>query len=174
MIMLKKKSFNNELRNCECEHHLNLPHAQQLQNCLSQRFEDLVESTCCNRTSHLALKYNVGSTRKIPRLLQWNCINGECADCGIEKKLKLSKCDKFKNNNVKIPVMMWTYAPRAGKTKDGKQNTQLELSKLYIPFNTVYEKMIECLQLNRLHVAQYEWRNLIRKIDLTLSNPNNT
>ena len=87
----------------------------------------MVELTCCPRVSHPTLKYGVGTTTCIPRLLCWNCVNDTCGECGIEHFVKITKCPILAENNDVINVLEWVHAPRQGFKKDDSPNTQLEL-----------------------------------------------
>ena len=68
--------------------------------------------------------------------------------------------------------MEWKHAPHRGNNKRGKQNTQLELTNVHLPVNDAIKNFVIALKKTRLHLAAYEWKNLIRKIDLTLSDGN--
>ena len=109
-----------------------------------------------------------------PHLLNWKCINSTCSACGIEKKMMVSSCPILNNCHDNIPLLEWNYAPRQGLNKRGRPNTQLELSNVTLPVVEVIKKLIVSLAINRKHQAQYEWRDLMRKIDLTMSNPHTT
>ena len=54
----------------------------------------------------------------------------------------------------------------------GKANTQLELGEAKISVKDVVEKLSAQLELVRKHQAQYEWRNIMRKVDHFMSDPN--
>ena len=123
----------------------------------------------CPKIEHSQFKHGAGSEERIPRLLKWKCVKNECSECGIETNLKISKCPILNECANNIPLMEWTYARRAGFKKNGNPNTQLELTNVILPVKEVILKMKECLEDNRFHQAQYEWRNLIRKVDLTMS-----
>lgn len=79
------KRISDKLEDCECQLHTNLPKTQQWQSHLNGRVEEFVESVCCNRKSHPDLAYGAGSSVRIPKLLPWDCANGICGECGIEK-----------------------------------------------------------------------------------------
>jgi len=123
----------------------------------------------CPKIEHSQFKHGAGSEERIPRLLKWKCVKNECSECGIETNLKISKCPILNECANNIPLMEWTYARRAGFKKNDNPNTQLELTNVILPVKEVILKMKECLEDNRFHQAQYEWRNLIRKVDLTMS-----
>ena len=53
------------------------------------------------------------------------------------------------------------YVKEKGK-KTGKQNTQLELSVSQLPINKVVSKLIDAIEVCRVHQAEYEWKNMIR------------
>ena len=75
------------------------------------------------------------------------------------------------NDEHVIDVMEWVDAPRQGFKKNGQQNTQLELGLSKCAVKDVVIKLVKSLGINRLHQAEYEWRNWMRKIDLTNSHP---
>ena len=72
--------------------------------------------------------------------------------------------------NDVIDVLEWVLAERQG-TKKGKQNTQLELGKQQLPVGAVVCRLIKALEDACKHQVTYEWRNHMRKIDTTMSNP---
>jgi hypothetical protein len=70
-----------------------------------------------------------------------------------------------------IDVVEWVHAPRQGKKSNGQQNTQLELGTSKLKVEDVVVKLMQQLNICRIHQAKYEWSNVIRKIDMTLSHP---
>ena len=86
----QSKEVREAIKNCTCDQHTTLPAISQWQNHLGGRYHDLIEATCCPKQPQPSLTYNVGSSTKIPCLLNWNCVNNNCSDCGIEKKLMMS------------------------------------------------------------------------------------
>ena len=130
----------------------------------------IVDATMCTKVSHLALACGIGSSRNIPRLKKWKCAKGTCEECGV-KILNLGECTYFTTNNDEIEVLEWIEAERQGK-KDGTQNTQLELGRVKLPVCEVVSRLITSLEVNRLHVTESRWRDLMLRIDLTMSNPN--
>ena len=101
-------------------------------------------------------------------------MNNLCDQCGIERKLMMSKCNILKDCDEVIPLMEWNYADRKGKNARGKQNKQLELSSVNLPVRDVVSRLIESMTTTRVHMAKYEWHNLMRKIDLLNSDPSVT
>ena len=71
-----------------------------------------------------------------------------------------------------IDVLEWIDAPRQGLTKQGKQNTQLELGLQKVAVRYVVQRLKDALEACREHQAQYKWRNTIRKVDHIMSDPN--
>ena len=69
-------------------------------------------------------------------------------------------------------MLEWVYAKRQG-TKKGKQNTQLEIGYSRQPVKDILLKMAAKLEVARLHQAHYEWRDTMRKVDRTMSDPDN-
>ena len=116
--------------------------------------EDLVEHSCCGRTSHPHLKYGTGSGRRIPELLRWDCVNNICTECGIDRKLKLTACKILSESDLIIDVLEWIDAPRQGLTKQGKQNTQLELGLQKVSVKDVVQRLKDALEACHVHQAQ--------------------
>ena len=77
----------------------------------------------------------------------------------------LSDCD------IEIDVLEWVYAKRQG-IKKGKQHIQLEIGHSCLPVKDILLNMVDKLEIARLHQAHYEWRDTMRKGDLTMSDPN--
>ena len=67
--------------------------------------------------------------------------------------------------------MEWNYADRKGTNSRGKQNKQFELTSVNLPVRDVFLRLINSLTTTRVHMAKYEWHNLMRKIDLQHSDP---
>jgi hypothetical protein len=136
--------------------------------------EDIIEATCCPSVAHPNLTYGYGSSTRIPKLLKWSCVDDSCTECGIEKNLKISDCPILSQCKDEIDVLEWCDIKRQGTTKSGKQNTQIELSKNTLPVDIVVTKLIAALEIARTHYAKYKWKDLVRKIDLTMSNADTT
>ena len=73
-------------------------------------------------------------------------------------------------NNSEISFLEWKDAARQGSHKNGKQRTQLELTRSILPVKTILQKLIEQLEICRVHQVQYKWVNHARKLDFTMSN----
>lgn len=86
----------------------------------------------------------------------------------------VSKCPILKDCEETIDVLVWHEAKRQGTNARGRQNSQLELGVKNMAVKDVVERLFECLEICRIHQSQYEWKNLIRKIDLTMSDPETT
>ena len=121
--------------------------------------------------AHPSLNHGTGSMVKTPKLLQWNCIKGNCEQCGVKRKLDILECPILSECEIEIDVLEWVYAKRQG-AKNSKQNTQLEIGHLRFPVKGILLKMVDKLEVIRIHQVHYEWRDTIRKVDLTMSNPN--
>ena len=52
----------------------------------------------------------------------WECVNGKCKECGIEKKLKISECPILNTCTESIPCMEWKFVARRGKKKWKRQH----------------------------------------------------
>ena len=75
------------------------------------------------------------------------------------------------NSDLVIDVLEWINAPRQGMKK-GKQNTQLELGLQKVAVRDVVDRLRDALVVCRIHMAQYEWRDTMRKIDTIMSDKN--
>jgi len=164
------QEIRNLLKQCTCTQHLK-PKQDQWQNYLNGYAEDFIEATCCAKLAQPSLNHGAGSMVKTPKLLQWDCINSNCDECGVTKKLDILKCPILSECETEIDVLEWVYAKRQG-AKKGKQNTQLEIGHSRQPVKDILQKMAAKLEVARLHQAHYEWRDTMRKIDLTMSDPN--
>ena len=158
------------LESCSCEQQKNIK-SEQWQTYLSSRVEDLVEVSCCNRIEHPHLTYGVGSGARVPKLLKWDCVNNVCAVCGVDTKLQMKTCEILSNSELVIDVLEWINAPRQGMKK-GKQNTQLELGLQKVAVKDVVDRLRDALVVCRIHMAQYQWRDTMRKIDTIMSDKN--
>ena len=58
-----------------------------------------------------------------------------------------------------------------GTNKNGKQNTQLKLGDTKLPVRVSIARLIIKLNVTRICQAQYEWWNYMRKLDITMRNP---
>ena len=81
-------------------------------------------------------------------------------------------CEILSEGNLIIDVLEWIYAQRQGVNKQGKQNTQLELGIQKVAVRDVVQRLKDALEVCRVHQAQYEWRDTIRKVDQQMSDPN--
>jgi hypothetical protein len=92
----------------------------------------------------------------------------------FEKKLKMKVCPVMNDNTDEIEVLEWVNAPRKGVNKAGKANFQLELGLTRYPVKVVVLKLIDAIIVCRTHQSNYEWKNIMRKIDLLMSDGNTT
>lgn len=165
------KAFERQLRQCECDQHLSLPFSDQWHSNLEEkRVEDFIDDTCCNRVRHPLLTHGFGTSKREPHLLRWDCVHGLCNECGIENNLGMSQCPVLNYADDEVRVLEWAYINRQGKNKSGKQNTQLELTTKTHPLSLVISKLKDATNKCRIHQAQYEWRNIMQKIDKTMTN----
>ena len=168
--VIQRPDMKMMLESCSCEEHKKIK-SEQWQTYLSSRIEDLVEVSCCKRIEHPYLTYGVGSGARVPKLLQWDCVNNVCTVCGVDNKLQMKKCEILSNSDLVIDVLEWINAPRQGMKK-GKQNTQLELGLQKVAVRDVVDRLRDALVVCRIHMAQYEWRDTMRKIDTIMSDKN--
>ena len=149
---------SEKIKQCNCEQHsLTTKHWQ---NYVGGTCEDFIESTCCAKMSHPHLAVGVGSTCKVPKLLNRSCVLNECHNCGVEKKLMVSTCPILAKDTQVISVMEWVLAERQGVNKTtGKANTQLELGVSTLSVTEVVKKLICQLDICCTHQYEYEWRN---------------
>ena len=68
--------------------------------------------------------------------------------------------------------MEWILADRQGIDKNGKSNTQIKLGHSFLPVKEVIHKLIEKLNICCEHQCQYQWKNTMKSIDLTISERN--
>jgi hypothetical protein len=93
----------------------------------SRYVEDFIDCTCCPRVKKPDLACGVGSERFIPSFTLWKCANGNC--------------------------LKWKEVARQGFKKNGKQNTQLELTRTKEPVKVVLARLIEKGAVFRKHLA---------------------
>jgi hypothetical protein len=95
----------------------------------------------------------------------------DCDNCGVEKLLRISECPALRDCTFPIPVWEWKPAPRAGVNKQGKQNTQEELTEGEEPVNVVLSRFLRQLEICRKHYAEMEWLRIARKADIGTFGP---
>lgn len=117
------------------------------------------------------LACGIRSSRKIPRLLKWDCANNTCEECGVDELLQMSTCKVLGECNDIVDCLEWIQADRQSENK-GKQNTQLELGSTKLSVRMVVSRLISRLVTCREHCAQYQWRNQMRKVDMTMGDLN--
>ena len=137
---------------------------------LTGNTEDLVDFICCEKVSHPHLVCGIGKSRRVPRFIKWECAHGTCEECGVEK-LDINNYSILTENTSQISVLEWKNVPRQGTTKNGKQRTQLELSRAILPVCIIVAKFIEQLEICRLHQVEYKWINYARVLDFIMSPP---
>ena len=138
---------------------------------LNRRVEDLVQTTCCPAVPQPSLQYGCGSTLKIPKLISWKCVSGTCNDCGVDRNLRMMECPILSSCPHKIRCIEWKDVPRQGNKRDGTPNTQLEVSISNREVRDIVSKLRKQLQVCRHHQVNYQWRNTMRNIDCTMSDP---
>ena len=79
---------------CKCESH-HKQNSPSWTTILYGTVERLIDSTCCPKITHEPLKYGVGSSLVVPRLIPWRCVHGTCSECGVNKKLCVEKCEVY-------------------------------------------------------------------------------
>ena len=132
--------------------------------------EDFVDALCCDKVQHPNLVCGIGSSKRIPSFLQWKCINNTCDECGVNKKFRMDECVVLMSNTTEIQLLEWKEIARQGVKKNGKANTQLELSRTIAPVNVAMDKLMKQLVTCIKHVGEYRWRNHMKKLDLLMSN----
>ena len=138
---------------------------------LSGTVEAFVEASCFPRRRFEHLCCGVGQSAKDPLFLGWKCVNNTCNACSVEKNLNMGECPIWRECTIEIDVLEWVHADCQG-TKNGKQNTQLELgSNRYKVCEVLHKVMKQLRNANRPHQAQYEWKGWMRKIDMLMSHP---
>ena len=66
----QRSDIKKKLDECQCDQHRNMNKSHTWQNMLCGRVDDFVESSCCPKVSHPLLTYGVGSSKRIPKILQ--------------------------------------------------------------------------------------------------------
>jgi hypothetical protein len=74
-------------------------------------------------------------------------------------------------NKTILNLLEWKEIARQGLKKDGKVNTQLELTRTQLPVEEVMVKLLAQLVIYRSHVGRYRWINHCRKLDYIMSDP---
>lgn len=97
-----------------CEQHTKIK-AEQWQTYLSSRVEDLVEASCCNRTTHPRLKYGIGSGARVPKLWNWGCIDNVCVACGVDSKFQLKACEILSQSELVLNMLEWVNTIQCNK-----------------------------------------------------------
>ena len=138
---------------------------------LTGHVDEFIDSVCCQKVPHPELVCGVGLSKRIPSFIPWSCLHGDCANCGIEKVHKISENKCLMKNKTIIHLLEWKDIPRQGLRKDGKPNTQLELTRTQLPVDEVMVKLLEQLVICRKHIGRYRWINHCRKLDYTMSDP---
>lgn len=77
-------------------------HGKVWSDLLSGRAESMVDYSLCPKVEEPDLAYGVGETKKFPKLVKWSCVNEQCGQCGISKKLKTEPCPLFSINTATI------------------------------------------------------------------------
>ena len=137
---------------------------------LNDNPENFIDKLSCPKVPHPELVCGIGNGAKIPSFVSWKCAKGECAECAISKTIDTEKCQVLMVSNSYTYVLEWRDAPRQGATKNGKQRTQLELTRVYIQVRTIMSKFLDYLPVARIHQAQYRWINHMRQLDIIMSN----
>ena len=88
--------------------------------------------------------------------------------------LKLDTFKVLSNNKTDIALLEWKHVQRQEKTKSGKLQTQLELTRSILSVEVVVAKLVEQAEVCRSHQAQYKWIDHTRKLDFVMSNSYNT
>ena len=106
--------------------------------------DDFVNSTCCTKEQCAHLCWGVGQCAKNPSFFKWRCVRNECEACGVAK-LGINKCDIWNKCELEADVLEWVHADQQG-SKNGKQNTQLELGKRRYKIHVILSKLIGQLE----------------------------
>ena len=160
---MANRAFKRSLYHCTCPHH-------DWEKLLGGTVNAMVDASCCQRSKKEYLCVGVGLTKKDPSFLNWKCVNDACNECGVERKLGMTKCSIWKECTSEINVLEWVHAIRQG-ARNGKQNTQLEVQNRRYKVNKVIKKLEDSLQICQKHQAAYEWKTWMRQIDVQMSNP---
>lgn len=141
-------------------------------------YVNLVESICCNKVDQPDLCHEKGNKEKCPNLIPFKCTHGtswkgehKCNQCGMSKRLRLLDVlvqdlpPEVSENQV--DVLVWKDVPRQGKTKDGKQNMQKELTEVSMNIPDLIKDFQQKLELCIPHHADVRWYKLMWDIQLS-------
>jgi hypothetical protein len=105
-------------------------------------------------------------------MIPWDCSHHakdgttKCKECGVKKKLQiLDGCPALAECDVLVPVMVWMLAERSGKTSSGEQRTQIELTQCRWKLSDVVKKLVEQLEICRVHYNESRWLARVKHID---------
>ena len=162
--------IREKIKNCQCEHHIDDGGANQITSFFGKHWEDIVDTTCCNKVRYEMLTFKEGHSIIVPKMYPIKWVFGDCCNCGADEALTFMKCPIFQNDVTPTNCLTWDAAPRRGKTKSGKQRTQMEPTHNELPFNALVSLLIKELKIARQHVFLCKWRAYMHKIDILLSN----
>jgi hypothetical protein len=121
-----------------------------------------LDETCCPRMAELDLGYD----DEIPELIPYDCVFGDCPNCGYEKKFKFFNCPMLQQSTTIVASRQWVMKTRRGETQSGKRREQKEETVLYLKIKLVLSTFEEILESAREHHWNTEWGSLMRMIDI--------
>ena len=131
---------------------------------LNDNPKKFIDNLCCVKLLHPELVCRIGKSIYIPAFVPWVCASGECIECVTSKTINEEKCQILMVSNVYVHVLEWKDVSGQGKTKNGKQRTQLELARTYVQIKDIMRKFIDHLPVTRLHQAEYKRTNFMRQL----------
>jgi phage tail protein X len=180
--MVQRDSVKKSMDKCECERHTKARKcAENEMNYVEQdppvMWEDflvrapreLIRATCCPAREEPTLCCEIGD--KPPLMIPWECTHSaedgtKCKECGVQEKLQiLHGCPVLAECDEEVTVMIWGLGERSGTSKSGEQNTQIELKQCRMKLSDVVKKLLEQLELCRVHYNESRWLSLAKLIN---------
>ena len=159
------KVLKETLDKCNCfvhstaqEHWACLIHSD-LKKLLGLTATELVSSVCCAKEEQPDLK--LPHHTRAPNVFKWQCANGACRHCGVEKKLLAIQCPVLRSCREEVPANEWLDAERPNN------RTQLEVTDTNLKVNTLLSRFTCSIEDARIYLARYQFLNHIRLLDLT-------
>jgi hypothetical protein len=109
-----------------------------------------------------------------PKMSPWRCTHPKdcgdgqaCVNCGVTQRFpQFISCEALTKCEIVVPAKQWLKATRRGKDKKGKEHTQVELTDVELKVSEIVSKLSTQLDVCREHVAESNWLNRIRRIDI--------
>jgi hypothetical protein len=172
--IVNNKEVKAEFESCvcvECERNTSET-CTTFRDRLKHNFYAIIESTCCDRKPYEDLQIDGDPTP--PRMIPRECTDPSlptCQQCGVKKKLHGPlNCPVWKECGIPIDTMEWREMPRSGLDSNGEQRTQRELCEVTLKVCTVFERLVNLLEVARTHLNKTSWANrAIKNIEMSAS-----